>query len=134
MFKSGSIETELMHSMEKQLVSTSLEAKHSFNKLAKVLDYINAAANIFDKAGLHQEAIELTSVLKKVAEWEDEMSGGRADKKNPKDFDPKALEKGIKVEKEHTSDPHIATEIAMDHLTEDPKYYDKLEKMEAGES
>jgi hypothetical protein len=41
-----------------------------------------------------------------------------------------ALQKGIKVESEHTSDPQIAEEIAKDHLFEDPKYYDKLEKME----
>lgn len=40
------------------------------------------------------------------------------------------LEKGIKIEKEHTSDEAIAREIAIDHLWEDPKYYDKLEKVE----
>ena len=39
--------------------------------------------------------------------------------------------KGIKVEKkEHTTDKLKASEIAMDHLWEDPKYYDKLEKIE----
>ena len=27
---------------------------------------------------------------------------------------------------EHTNDDKIATEIAMDHLTEDPEYYSKL--------
>jgi ribulose bisphosphate carboxylase small subunit len=40
------------------------------------------------------------------------------------------LEKGIKVELEHTDDETTAREIAMDHLWEDPKYYDKLEKVE----
>jgi len=40
------------------------------------------------------------------------------------------LEKGIKIEKEHTDDESQAREIAMDHLWEDPKYYDKLEKIE----
>jgi hypothetical protein len=38
--------------------------------------------------------------------------------------------KGIKVEMEHTTDVRIATEIAMDHLWEDLKYYDKLAKIE----
>ena len=33
---------------------------------------------------------------------------------------------------EHTDDPSLAREIARDHLTEDPAYYDKLERMEAG--
>jgi len=42
----------------------------------------------------------------------------------------KQLEKGIKAEMEHTSDAKVAREIAMDHLWEDRKYYDKLETME----
>jgi len=37
---------------------------------------------------------------------------------------------GIKVEMEHTKDRAIAREIALDHLTEDPKYYSKLKKVE----
>ena len=61
---------------------------------------------------------------------EDKIPGGLADKKKPSDFDPKALEKGIKVEMEHTDDRSVAREIAMDHLSEDPKYYDKLETIE----
>jgi len=40
------------------------------------------------------------------------------------------LKKGIKVELEHTNSKSIAREIAMDHLYEDPKYYDKLSKIE----
>jgi hypothetical protein len=40
----------------------------------------------------------------------------------------KELELGIKTEMEHTSDPKIAKEIALDHLFEDPKYYTKLKK------
>ena len=47
-----------------------------------------------------------------------------------KDKLEKQLEKGIKVEAEHTTDKAIAREIAMDHLFEDPKYYDKLSKIE----
>lgn len=43
------------------------------------------------------------------------------------------LQKGIEVEKEHTNNINKATEIAMDHLTEDPKYYDKLKKIEMDE-
>ena len=42
---------------------------------------------------------------------------------------PKLLQ-GIKVEMEHTTDVRIATEIAMDHLWEDLKYYDKLATIE----
>ena len=42
----------------------------------------------------------------------------------------KDLKKGMKVEMEHTTDVNVAKEIAFDHLYEDPKYYDKLTKME----
>lgn len=51
------------------------------------------------------------------------------------------LNKGIKVEMEHTEDRQVAKEIAMDHLFEDPNYYNKLsrihkegEKVEAKEA
>lgn len=40
------------------------------------------------------------------------------------------LEKGIKVELEHTRSIDQAREIAMDHLVEFPDYYDRLEKAE----
>ena len=45
-------------------------------------------------------------------------------------FLSKQLEKGIKVEMEHTKDKGKAKEIAMDHLFEDPSYYNKLKKIE----
>ena len=40
----------------------------------------------------------------------------------------KQIKKGIEVEMEHTDDPKIALKIAMDHIKEDPQYYDKLTK------
>lgn len=43
----------------------------------------------------------------------------------------KQLKIGINVEHEHTKDKKASREIALDHLKEDPKYYDKLKKMEA---
>lgn len=43
----------------------------------------------------------------------------------------KQLKMGTKMEKEHTSDPKIAREIALDHINEHPDYYTKLAKMEA---
>lgn len=42
----------------------------------------------------------------------------------------KQLKMGIDVEKEHTSDPVIAREIALDHLGEHPDYYTRLKKVE----
>ena len=70
------------------------------------------------------------------------LKGGLADGKTIEDIARKhslfvgaiklALEKGIKVEREHTKSIKEAREIAMDHLWEDPEYYEKLEKMEKG--
>lgn len=58
------------------------------------------------------------------------LRGGRADGRRPRDFDFKALLKGTLHELEHTSDMAVAMEIAMDHLAEDRRYYDKLDKIE----
>lgn len=40
------------------------------------------------------------------------------------------LVKGIEIEVEHTQDRALAKEIALDHLSEYPDYYDRLEKVE----
>ena len=68
------------------------------------------------------------SELSKIAK--DLIPGGLGDKKTDRDFNPEQLRKGIKVEYEHTKSRQIATEIARDHLSEDPRYYDKLELIE----
>ena len=60
----------------------------------------------------------------------DLLKGGLADMAQPSQFNPAQLRKGVIVEAEHTDDPAIAREIAMDHLMEDPKYYDHLAEME----
>lgn len=73
------------------------------------------------------------SPIPKVAETEgiqDWLPGGIGDKTLPKDVSSEQLAKGVKVEMEHTKDPAVAREIALDHLTEDAKYYDKLETIE----
>lgn len=56
------------------------------------------------------------------------LLGGKGDRLSPKDVSPKELALGIKVESEHTTDKRIAKEIALDHLSEDKKYYTKLIK------
>lgn len=61
------------------------------------------------------------------------LPDGRALGMSRESFDPNALFRGTKVEMEHTSDPDIAEGIAMDHLSEDPHYYDKLARMEKGQ-
>lgn len=67
MYKTGSFEQELYNSMEKQLATNQLENKYGFNKLAKAADLLNAAAALFEQAGMQQEAIEVTQVLQDLA-------------------------------------------------------------------
>lgn len=62
--------------------------------------------------------------------FHEHLPGGLAAGLTPDDFDPEQLARGIEVELEHTQDVGIATEIAMDHLVEDPMYYEKLNAME----
>ena len=54
------------------------------------------------------------------------LTGGVGDETAPSNVNTKELSIGVQVEMEHTNDEKIATEIAMDHLTEDPQYYSKL--------
>lgn len=68
------------------------------------------------------------------------IKGGKADKLSLQQIADKfdvslekiktQVEKGIGVEMEHTTDKEKATEIATDHISEFPDYYDRLEKME----
>lgn len=61
----------------------------------------------------------------------DRMSRKQSDERIKKMYDhlQKQLNKGIKVEMEHTDTKKTAREIAMDHLAEDPNYYNKLSKI-----
>lgn len=81
---------------------------------------------------LNKLADSFEKYLSKISkeEWSDHIPGGLADNNTPKDFDSDTLEKGMKVEMEHTDDPEIAKEITMDHLVETEDYYTFLEHME----
>jgi hypothetical protein len=46
------------------------------------------------------------------------------------EYNQKDLSQGAQVEGEHTSSKEIAKEIAKDHLSESPEYYDALKDME----
>jgi hypothetical protein len=68
----------------------------------------------------------LTRFLQRPSALGDLIPGGRAAGRKPREFDPKQLRVGIKIEREHTRSNAVAKEIAMDHLAEDPRYYTKL--------
>lgn len=58
----------------------------------------------------------------------DMLPGGTS--RHPSNYDVHQLRRGLLHELEHTSDPLIALQIAMDHLEEDAAYYDKLALIE----
>jgi hypothetical protein len=62
----------------------------------------------------------------KLIELIDNVPGGKGDKTDPKSVDANELAVGKKVEREHTDSDEKAEEIALDHLTENPKYYSEL--------
>lgn len=71
-----------------------------------------------------------TKAIEKVAKKKEVLPGGKGDKKPDSAFAKKDLKKGMKVESEHTKNKKVQKEIAKDHLTEDPKYYSRLAKVE----
>jgi len=66
----------------------------------------------------------------RTAKYQDKLDGGKSDKKTPSDFPKEDVEKGYRVEFEHTDDADTAKEITIDHLEEHDDYYVGLEHME----
>lgn len=88
-------------------------------------EYKMASAD-FNKLSPEQQFVYKAQMEKKAFADKDVLKGGKADKKSKSSFDPKSLKKGAKEEKgEHTKRKDVAEEIAADHLSEDPKYYEK---------
>ena len=82
-------------------------------------------------------AVDASEVAEEVVDKDKPLTkipGGEAEGKKPSVFDKGQLEKGIAVEMEHTDNPEVSAEIAMDHLAESPEsnkeYYTKLDTME----
>lgn len=89
-----------------------------------------------EKTEQEQEQVETEEGTK----TDEELVGGKADGKTVEDIAKmhnvtvevlqSELEKGIAVEMEHTGDPEKAKEIALDHLSEQADYYEKLKQVE----
>jgi hypothetical protein len=54
--------------------------------------------------------------------------GGRGSKLCPEDVDARQMRVGISTELEHTKSRPRACAIALDHLSEDRRYYSKLRR------
>lgn len=159
MMRSGSYDSKTMKDISKMKTEVSEIKKKK--KEAKEATGSGAAgsysAPLFAEKETKEEfkAPKMTMFSDEAKEYkikEDKIKGGLSDKKTLEDIAKKhdkkgyyhidnmmstlkkELNKGIKVEMEHTNDKKIATEIAMDHLFEDPNYYSKLKKVETKEA
>ncbi len=95
----------------------------------KIPEVIEDNLNVPDNFLLKKLKIQKSHFIKT-----DKFPGGLADKRSPTDFDTANLKTGQQIETEHTNDPKLALEIAMDHLTEDSQYYLKLQSIESKKS
>ena len=84
----------------------------------------------FDSIGMVQ-GDDIEQLMQDKEEQGEMIQGGLADGKSPSEFDQEQIKLGLKVEMEHTDDPLVALEIALDHLTEDPEYYTVKDDPEA---
>ena len=105
-------ESEILHGQE----GNYQEAKINH---WKEISTVNAPGFLDAKSSLE---IVLSESLK------DEMN--MQEKERKQSVDENELKKGIKIEMEHTKDPKIAEQIALDHLSEIKDYYTRLVKME----
>ena len=67
MFKINNFENELYKTMETTLVANQVEASHGFNKLAKAVEYLSKAAELFDDAQMHSESEEISNIINSFA-------------------------------------------------------------------
>ena len=117
---------------------SSLENKGNILELKVKAKDIRFAGDDIREFGYFPNNKDKKEEIKKSEE--NKIEGGKADNLTITDLAKKhnvsievikkQLNKGIKAEMEHTDDPKIATEIAMDHIFESHEYYDKLEEME----
>lgn len=108
---------------------------------SKIVEAISMLINSNPENLEYQKALEMAKSMKgRFVSEENKIKGGKADKLSVKDIADKfgvsvseiekQLRMGVKVESEHTNSPSTAKEIAMDHLSEMPDYYTRLDKME----
>ena len=110
------------------------QQKEEFFELWK--EFKGAVKNVMPPVGVNEEETEtgndeLEGAVEKRSEMGDQIQGGLADDDQPDEYNVEQLLMGLEIELEHTDDPMVALEIAMDHLAEIPDYYTRLKTMEA---
>ncbi len=67
LFNMSNFEDEIYRSMETTLAKNQTENTYRFQKLAKAVDFLNTAAEIFDQAGMLEESRQITEILRSLA-------------------------------------------------------------------
>ena len=112
---------------EKELIISSgnLEKLHEIDK--KLLEAFQKLHFFWKEKKIYKmKNIQTFEEFLSESILEDKIQGGKGDNTAEDSVDYEELQVGIAVEKEHTSDTELAKEIALDHLTENPKYYSEL--------
>ena len=134
---------QIKNAMDREFARANVSGVEGIKKLTAFKDSLPESEN-FEATGSASaggfETPLFSSPNKKETKEGEKLKGGKADnlslidiaKKHKVSIEvlKKQLKKGINIEKEHTKNEKIAIEIAIDHLYEDPKYYDKLDKIE----
>ena len=120
--------------------------------IGDAIKYKSSFTEEVDEDGNKYETFLTKNMKRKSNVEEEKLKGGLSDNKTLEDIAKKhdqkgyyhiddmisslkiELNKGIKIEMEHTKDKKRAKEIAMDHLWEHPNYYTRLKKIETKEA
>lgn len=78
---------------------------------------------------LKENLKKLNKIILKEEKDDEKLKKELIKRANEEGYDEKEFDMGLEVEKEHTDDLHSRSNIAKDHLKEDPKYYTKLKSL-----
>jgi len=97
MFRKTSAADEIAQAMEKNLIKTTIEETIGVERIGKAVDYLHSAADIFDSAGLYEEAEALTLLMEKFAA---KAKNSKKSKKELEEEKAKAKKKLLKKKSE----------------------------------
>lgn len=124
---------DMLFPAEQQPKDLDLQAEDLAHRLDEAVAAIGDCVAILKEFGMDpgKAGEQILCIVRDEVQGPERIPGGFAHGKPDSEFDPDQLEKGIRIELEHTGDIGVAKEIAKDHLVEMPDdYYDRLEEME----
>jgi ADP-ribose pyrophosphatase YjhB (NUDIX family) len=117
--------------VDKEMTDLALIA-HAWMKSQRQKELLAARFKKFQETSVYPSLApqKLASNTLSRAGQKDLLHGGKADNVPDREFSPAALNKGQEDEREHTNNSQVAKEIAKDHLSSDPHYYEEEKRVE----